>query len=459
MTTPTVSRALATWVCDLDLDRVPSSARAASRRALIDSVGTAIGAYDLDDVQRAIRAVLTEDGISGNCTVLVGGQRLPAQQAIFLNGVMMNTLGQEETHITSGTHPAETTVPVVLSLAEQLGASGRDVLQAILAGIEVTVRVASMKLTPAVKFDNCEAPAVYGTIGAGAAAAKLAGCDTETTTNVIGLAANFAAGLSECVKVGTSEYHFSVAQASVHAALALALARQGAVAAPTVFEGDGGFYQLFGASDRAELADHDVVGDVCGPLGRVWEIEEMIYKPYPVNFFNQSPIDGARRLREDHGLTGEDVDSVVLEIGTLAAASGGPNRPPYRSRESVLGATGFCVAAMLARGNVGLAETNAYAAPDILGILERTEIKLVDGLMTARLCVRTSDGRELRFDHDADGRDYRLGDAEIQAIFLEAATNAIDEASAQRLLAVLDGIEDVDAFADVMTLTTRAVTA
>jgi 2-methylcitrate dehydratase PrpD len=459
MSDETLSHALARWVCALDFDAAPPSARQTARKALINSLGTAIGAHGLDDVRKARDAVLAEEGLAGRCTVLVGGERLPAQHATFLNGVLMNTLGQEETHITSGTHPAETTIPVVLALAEQLGSSGRDVLEAILAGIEVTVRVASMALTPAVKFDNCEAPAVYGTVGAAAAAAKLAKLDLEQTTNCIGLGANLAAGLSECVKVGTSEYHFTVAHASVHAAMALQLARQGAVAAPTAFEGDGGFYQLFGASDRAALAQHDVVGDVCSPLGRVWEIEEMIFKPYPVNFFNQSPIDGARALREQGALSADDVASVVLEIGTLAAASGGPNRPPYRSRESVLGATGFCVAAMLARGDVQLAETNAYDAPDILGILERTEIRLVEGLMTARVEVTTIDGRTLRFDHDADGRDYRLPEPDIHAIFLEAAGNALDDASARRLLDALATVEQVGDFREVVALTVQRVPA
>jgi 2-methylcitrate dehydratase PrpD len=446
------SQALAEWVCELDLEKVPEETLVAARKALIDSVGTAIGAYHLTDVGRAFGSIGDEE-ISGPCTVMVTGDRLPGQQAVWLNGVLMNTLGQEETHITSGTHPAETTVPVVLSLAERLHSTGPEVLAAVLAGVEVTVRAAHMELTPAVKYDNCEAPAAYGTIGAGAAAAKLAKLDAKQTADVIGLATNIAAGLSECVKRGHSDYHYSVACASMHAYMALALVRQGATSVPTVLEGDGGFYQLFGAVPREELAKHDVVADLTSTLGDVWEIGEMIYKPYPVNFFNQAPIDGAREMREKHGLKPEEIDSVRLEIGTLATASGGPNRPPYGSREGVLGATGFCVAAMLARGAVGLDETNAFADEDILAILERTEIEPVEGLMTARLTVKKNSGEELRFDRDREGRDYRLGEPEIHSIFLEATANAMDQSSANRLLEALAGIDTVDDFATVMSLT------
>ena len=448
----TVSQALGTWVDEFDLDSAPASAQEASRKTLVNTVGTAIGAWNLDDAQRAVRSV-TEEEISGRATVLAGGIGLPAMQAIFLNGVLTCTLGQEETHIVSGTHPAETTIPVVLTMAERLGSSGRQVLEAILAGIEVTVRVASMELTPAVKFDNCEAPAVYGTTGAAAAAAKLAGLDRDQIINAIGLGANLAAGLSEPVKFGTSEYHFTVGASPMHGLMACELARQGAVAADTVFEGDGGFYQLFGAASRGDLAKHDCVADVMATLGDVWEIEELIYKPYPVNFFNQSPIDGAREIREKNGLGAGDIESVRLEIGELAAASGGPNRQPYGSREGVLGATGYCVAAMLARGAVGLDETNAYAEEDILGILDKTEIVPVDGLMTARIEVKTTSGETHAFDHDEDGRDYRLGMGEIEEIAREAASNVLSEEESNRLVEALAGIDSVEDFSEIMKLT------
>jgi len=130
-------------------------------------------------------------------------------------------------------------VPVVLALAEQLGSSGPEVLGALTIGIETAIAVSSMALVPAVKYDRCEAPAVYGTIGATAAAAKLLGLNMPSTAHALGLAASFAAGLSEGIRVGTDEYHFIVALASQHAELAASLAQRGAIAAATAFEGEG----------------------------------------------------------------------------------------------------------------------------------------------------------------------------------------------------------------------------
>lgn len=454
----TLSTALAEWIVDFDLGAQPDDLRAAGARALINSIGTGVAAYGLPDVQRLLEVVAEEEA-SGPATVLVAGARTAPSVALWPNAALFNVLTQEETHIVSGTHPAETTAPIVLTLGERLGSSGAAALEAFVCGIEATVACASMELTPEVKVDNCQGPAVYGAIGAVAAAAKLYGFDVETTANALGLAVNTAAGLSECVHVGTSEYHFNVPHASVAAWTAAALARKGAVSAPTAFEGYAGFYQLFGASPRERLAEHDVVADVLSHLeGEEWGTAEVIYKPYPVYFFNQSLVDGAKRIRESEGFDPAAVDSVKLEIGTFAMASGGPNRPPYADRDNVLGASGFCVASMLLRGSLGLADTQDVAAPDILGLLERTEIVGVEGLMTARI-EASCGGRSFSYDDDADGRDYRLSTAEVEAIYREAAANVYAEEQAERVLSLLRDVEqlgDVGELVAAMTLAGEA---
>ena len=444
----TLSAALADWIVSFEIDSAPDELRAAARKALINSIGTAVAAYRLPDVGRLLE-ITREEEASGPATVLVAGDRTAPQVALLPNAALFNVLTQEETHVFSGTHPSETTVPIVLTLGERLHCNGKQLLEALIVGIETTVACASMELTPEVKVDNCQGPAVYGTIGAAAAAAKLYGLDREQTTNALGLAVNITAGLAEAVHVGTSEYHFNVPHASQAGWVAAALARKGAVAAATAFEGYAGFYQLFGAADRDELAAHDVVGDVMGHLeGAEWGTAEVIYKPYPVYFFNQSLVDGARKIRESDGFDPEAIESVRVEIGTFAMASGGPNQPPYADRDNVLGASGFCVASMLLRGSLGLADTQDVAAPDILGLLEKTDVVGVDGLMTGRIQVRTGDG-EYGFDDDSEGRDYRLSQEEVEAIYREAAANTYSEEQAERVLALLREVEDLD---DVATL-------
>jgi 2-methylcitrate dehydratase PrpD len=417
----------------------------------LNSVGTAVAAEGLGDVDKALQYAAVENS-SGPCTIFVTGDRASLATGIFVNGVMYNTLGQEETHLQSGTHPAETVASVVLGLGEHLGSSGVEVLEAFVIGIEVATAVAHMELTPGVKYDLCEAPAVFGTVGAGAAAARLLKLDERATANAIGLAANFAAGLSECIKVGTAEYHFSVAMSNMHGYIAAQLASLGAIAAPTALEGAGGFYHLFAGVPVSKLASYDVIGDVLGRLNSVWSIDELIFKPYPVNYFNQVYIDGAKKLVDEHGLTADKIESVTIEVGTLASLSGALIKPPFAMRESVLGNTGFLVATMLSRGHVTLEDTKDVAADDILAIFDKTEIVTIDTLVRCKITVTTLDG-EFVFDGDAEGRDYRLSEDELSGIFTEIVPRVLGDDGAAALLAALRSIENYDNVADVVALT------
>jgi 2-methylcitrate dehydratase PrpD len=456
----TLAAALANWATNISLDDVSEDVVLETKKALLNSLGTGLGAFELDDVQRAL-SIVKRDGESGRSTVFVDGAHLPTMSALFVNGVMFNTLGQEETHSFSGTHPAETTIPVVLAIAELRRIDGRRALEAMLIGIEATMAFASMELTPPVKYDNCEAPAAYGTIGAAAAAGFALGLDEESLGHAIALGANFAGGLSECVRVGTSEYHYSVANASTHGYLAALLAEAGKKAATTSLEGAAGFYQLFGAVPRDALAQHPVVDDVMGWLSSRWGVKELIYKPYPVHFFNQTFVDGARELREENALDPGTIDAIRLTINPLAYASGGPNKGPFDSRESVLGSTAFCVAAMLTRVRVGLSETLDFDDPAIGHLVDRTTVTGSDDMNAAQIEI-DADGKTVLWDGQESGRDYRLAYEEISAIFHDVLLGILPPAQTEAIetmvLALLDQ-EDASKLVELLSRNNEAYRA
>lgn len=431
---------LGRWAAELTIDDVPADVVLATQKALLNTIGTMLGSFELEDVQRAL-ILAKANGESGGSTVFVDGSKLPLMSALFVNGVMSNTLGQEETHPVSGTHPSETTVPAVLALAELRRISGRTLLEATLTGIETTVAVARMALTPTVKYDNCEAPAVYGTVGAAAAAGRALGLDAERLGHAIALGANLAGGLSECVRVGTSEYHYTVANASTHGVLAALLAEAGKPAAPSTMEGAQGFYQLFGAAPREALASHDVVGDVMGTLSRSWGVLELIYKPYPVYFFNQGHIDGARALRDESRIDPASVEAIRITISPLAASSGGLNTNAPGEREAGLGSTAFCVAAMLTRGHVTLADTLAFDDPAINRLMAITEIVPSDSMTAARIEVDAR-GETYTWDAETSGRDYRLAFDDVAAIFHQALEGVLPREHADAIEAEVRQLSD-----------------
>lgn len=446
-----VSQEIADWIAGLTYDALPAEVRAEVRDGLINTIGTTIGGAGLPSVERAVEYASSQSG-SGTSTVLVSGHRMSCSGTAFVNAVMANALGQEETHRVTGVHPIETTLPVLLAVAEERQSSGRDFLRSLAAGLEVTVALASMSLTPQVKYDACQAPAVYGTIGGAAALCSLMGLRSDQTANALGLAANFSAGLSECIRQGTGEYHYLKGLAATHAHLAAMLAASGVVSAPTAFEGDGGFFHLFAQVSREALSRHDVAGEVRESLGHRWGSSDLIYKPYPVHYFNQVFVDGALTLRSRHGLRPEDITSISIEVDKRATGSGAALKPPFARRENALGSTTFCVAAALARGRLTLHEISQVLAPDIVGLAELTTVSESAAPEAARVTVSTGD-TFYEFDGLADGPDYRLRGSELYDIFHTAVTSTFDQSRSDQLLAALLDIESVDDVRALIPLT------
>jgi len=281
--------ALAEWSVGFRLEDAPRAIRDEARKALLNSGATAIGGADIDHTQRAL-AFARSDGQRGPAHALVTGDALPVASAAFVNGVMVNALGQEETHIPSGTHPAETTAPIALAEAEAVGASGHELLKAFIVGMQVSGAIGGMSLVWRGRELLAQPPSAYGSVGAAAAAAKLRRLELDATSRAIGLAAMFTAAPAESMRAGTGEYHYLKGMVAMHAHAAVMLATVGAQVAPSALEGPAGFYRIWGNIPVAELEAIDIAAELRRRVTE-WVAPDLSFKRYPVNYFNQPFID------------------------------------------------------------------------------------------------------------------------------------------------------------------------
>jgi 2-methylcitrate dehydratase PrpD len=283
-------------------------------------------------------------------------------------------------------------------------------------------------------------------------AAKLLGLDAGQTAEALRLAANFASGLLECLLVGTSEYHFSVANAAPQGYLAARLAASGAKAAPQALEGHGGLYYLFGRAEREQMKGAPQA--VRDRLGKEWGMPELIFKPYPMHYYNMPFLDGAAILRERHRIQPAAIRAVKLVVPPDAAGAGALNLGPYKSRDAVPGSTAFGVACMLVRGHVRVDDVNDYAAPDVLELMSRTTVTEGATMHAGSLKIITDKGA-YEFDTVKDGRDYNLDLAEIESIYGTAVRATFSDEQADELLDVLRSIEERADVSDLASLMVR----
>ena len=124
---------------NLRLGDIPEDARDLAKTILFDSIGTGLGGYQSDLGRKALRYA-TSMMPGDEASLLGAGERASLEGAAFANGVMIKILGMDDSHRSAG-HIASQVVPVVLSVSEAYGASGADMLVAIVAAYDFAVRV------------------------------------------------------------------------------------------------------------------------------------------------------------------------------------------------------------------------------------------------------------------------------------------------------------------------------
>ena len=212
--------------------QLPAKALALSRQLVLDGIAIAVAGT----AERAIRlfaAYHREQGGVEAATVLGLGFKLPPTAAAAVNGAAMHVLDFEPMW-SPANHALSTTLPVVMAFAEQRGATGLDLLTALVKGCEAQgwLREASGQYEPrALVFHP---PGVVGPIGGAVAAGHLLGLDAGRLAHAIGIAASRAGALLANVGTMTKSLHCGIAAAAgLEAAL---LAERGFTANPAVLE-------------------------------------------------------------------------------------------------------------------------------------------------------------------------------------------------------------------------------
>ena len=453
--TTSVAESVAQWVVDLRWADIPENVQRETVHSVLQSVAGGVAGLDMPEMQVAL-SMARAAGESGPATILGDGMKVPLSTAVFANSVLWCALEQQEMHVPSRSHPHEVIVPVAMVLAEQLHPDGVTFLEAIVAGVETTVALGKTAVDiTSMMFTG--RPGTSGIISAGAAAtaAKLLGLDAPTTALALCHAANFGSGLGEGLRQGTTEYHYTLGDASANGLLAAQLAAAGAEATLNTFEGSAGIYARLTGLTEDELRAGDLHGRIMSLLGQVWGVSEHIYKRYPVHFPSLPFIDAAKTLRERHSIAAADIQEIKLTINNWLVYLKGGNLGPYTNREETRSAVALGVACMLARGKFDLEDAKDPGAADIAELAAKTTVDINpdpsnDCWELVRVEVVDKQGNSYVYDSDVEGiPDYRLGLPELRAL-AEAALGAV--IGRDNVTAVLDALESLETCPDVASL-------
>jgi 2-methylcitrate dehydratase PrpD len=231
------------------------------------------------------------------------------------NGTAAHAVELDDVTTESSLHPGVAVIPAALALAEERQASPAALLEAIVAGYEVTMRVGNA-LNPASAYARGFHPTgVAGVFGATMAAGRLLGLDQRALTTALGIAGTMAAGSLEYLADGAWTKRLNPGWAGHAGITAAHLAQAGFTGPSSVLDGRLGVLHAYTNDPMPERLTAD--------LGAPLQIMRVSIKPYACCRYNHGLIDCVLQLRSNHGIKAEDVERIrlgVLSGGALLVA-------------------------------------------------------------------------------------------------------------------------------------------
>lgn len=438
---PAVTASLARFVAGHASRGWSDAVEQEAHRTFYNWLGCAIGASRHEAADAALAAVAMLEP-AAQASVLGRAERVDMASAALVNGITSHTFDFDDTHLKTIIHPAGPVASAVLALAEVRGASGRDVIDALVLGIDVACRIGNV-MYPDHYDRGWHITGSTGMLGAAAGCARLLGLDEARTAMALGIAASQPIGLREQFGTMTKPFHpGAAARAGLTSAL---LARHGFTASPRALEAPRGFVQV--ASDKR--AWHEASDQ----LGERFEISFNTYKPFACGIVIHPSIDACVQLREQ-GVTPEQVRAIELRVHSLVLELTGKKEP--RDGLSAKFSVYHGCAVGLIHGRAGEAEFADAVVndPRVVALRAKVQARVDDTIDEAAVDATAVllDGRRVhvRVDHAIGSLERPLSNAQLEDKFRTLVVPVLGDAKAREITAACWRL---GALADVRALT------
>jgi len=302
-----LTRQLAGYATSTTLADIPLVVQREGVRAFLNWFGCALGGARELPVLTAL-AVIREQQMPPQATVLGHDLRVDLQNAALLNCLSSNLTAFDDTHLASVTHPTCTVASAMLAVAEAGKISGADFLLALILGIEIECRIANVLTTPPARSNvGLYMTSLVGGIGAAIGCGRLLGLTEDQMLHAIGIAASQASGFREAHP--TMSLGFVPGHAARSGLFAAQLAAKGFTNIETSLEGTKGFAHVY--ADPPNFA-----AGIAG-LGIDFEVMRNAYKPYPCGIVIHPQIDACLEIAATPGFDPHTIERVELTVEPL----------------------------------------------------------------------------------------------------------------------------------------------
>jgi 2-methylcitrate dehydratase PrpD len=444
---------------------MPAAAIALARTGIIDSSGLAIAGGALPAGALLVRYVRSLGG-PPEAAVIGNGFRAPAAHAAWANGTLISSLNWADSSFLGDVwHPTPVLWPTLFALAESNRCSGRQLLEAYVAGFEVGARLA---LAWAGHYDlGWLGTATIGTLASTAAAARMLDLTEHQTRMALGIACDYVSGTKQSMGAMHAQ---SAGKAARDGVIAASLARLGYTGDANGLDGPESISALLTRNrfDPAQLS---------AGLGTEYTLTRpggLLLKYYPSGHLSHWCIDATLQLAREHDIRAGEVEEVTCIMPGWFVDTLRHHRP--RTVLEAKNIVEYPVAAALLYGKVDASVmTEAHVqSPEAQRLMARIScLRDPDGAGSAEsgqqagqksdrrsgdhpntVIIRLGSGasyrRTLRFPK-GDARNP-LSHAELWGKFSDCAARVLAPAAIREAFGLLQGLDALEDLSDLATL-------
>jgi 2-methylcitrate dehydratase PrpD len=420
-----VTRTLAEFVVDARAEDIPEPVRHEAVRSIVNWVACAVGGCRHETIDRALTALRPFAG-APQATVLGREDRTDVLSAALLNGISGHVFDFDDTHLRTIIHPAGPVVSALLALAEYRSCTGAELLHAFILGVEVECRIGNA-VYPAHYDIGWHITGTAGVFGAAAAVGKILGLNAQQLTWALGIAGTQASGFREMF--GTMCKSLHVGRAAQCGLTSAFLAQQNFTSSDKVLEAPRGFTHVMStARDLSEITNG---------LGKSFEISLNTYKPFACGIVIHPAIDGCIQLRNEHGLTGDEIERIHLRVAPLVLELTG-KRSPQSGLEGKFSVYHSAAVAILF-GVAGEREYSDACVKDlqIISLRDRVDAEVDSSIRGDEAWISIKlDGKvvEKHVEHAIGSLDRPMSDGDLESKFRELTIGILTKQESARLL-------------------------
>ena len=437
-TATTPARELADFAATLRFESIPGPVVERTEDLFLDWFASALAGKGARPVEAIARFYASQGPGSGSSEILIHRTTSSPMIAAAVNAASSHFAEQDDVHNSSVFHPAAVVIPPALAVAQAVGASGKDLVAAIVAGYEVGIRVGEFLGRSHYRVFHTTGTA--GTVAAAAAVGRLLNLTPDQMQHAFGSAGTQAAGLWEFLRDAADSKQLHCAHAAASGLASAYLAHGGLTGARRIFEGPQGMAAGMSTdADPARLTDR---------LGTRWALAETSFKFHASCRHTHPAADALLHVMTKEKLKHDQVERVTARVHKGAIDVLGPVTDPQTVHQSKF-SMGTVLGLIAMHGRAALTDFDKdFRDPSVITFRKKVHMELdpeVDTAYPARwigkVTVETTDGRRIegRVDVPKGDPDNTLSREELEDKAIRLGTYR-GGATEEEMRAVIRGV-------------------